>query len=80
MIEMIEYVLMDYDGEAVSIENGEMLWWYPDKDEHWNPDTLKFEPNDDDDDEDKDYGDEPPARICDYWWDSHPEAHDYFLM
>lgn len=45
---MIEYVLMDYEGEPVSIEEGEMLTWYPDEGEHWNSETCEFEPDEDD--------------------------------
>lgn len=53
---MLEPVILDYDGTPVSIEEGELLEWYPDDGEHWNPDTRQFEPNDDDEFDDDDYG------------------------
>ena len=66
---MINPVIMDYNGEPVSIENGEMLWWDADDGKHWNPQTLSFEP--DEDDNDRNYygccGDDDRA---DQWWAS----------
>ena len=47
---MIEHVVMDYEGEPVSIENGEMLWWEPDDGEHWNSETRKFERDEEEND------------------------------
>ena len=44
------YVLMDYDGAAVVIDNGEMLYYEPDEGEHWNSETCEFEPDEDDED------------------------------
>lgn len=46
---MIEYTVMDYEGEAVTIEDGEMLTVYADRGEHWNSETCEFEPDEDDD-------------------------------
>ena len=53
-IEIIDtegYVLIN-DGKPVSIEDGEMLWWFGDDGEHWNSETLQFEDDEEDDDED----------------------------
>ena len=54
---MVEYVVMDYDGEPVSIEDGEILWWDVEDGERWNAETLSFEPDDEDDDS-TDYDDD----------------------
>ena len=54
MIDTEGYVLMDYDGKPVSIENGEKYYWDGDEGEHWNPATLSFEL----DDEDEDFSDD----------------------
>ena len=36
---MIEYTIMDYEGEPVTIEDGEIMYWEPDDGEHWNLET-----------------------------------------
>ena len=46
---MIEYTVMDYEGEPVIIENGEMLDVYADSGEHWNAQTCEFEPDEEED-------------------------------
>ena len=53
---MIEYVVMDYDGDPMTIEDGEMYNCEPDRGEHWNPATCEFEPDEDDSDDDWDDG------------------------
>lgn len=45
----MEAVIMDYEGEPVIIEDGELLVVYPDDGEHWNSTTRQFEPDDEDD-------------------------------
>lgn len=64
---MIEHVLMDYEGEPVSIEEGEMFTWYPDEGEHWNSETCEFEP---DEDEEEAYGDDDDAPVVAPYFDT----------
>ena len=52
---MIEYTVMDYEGEAVCIDDGEILTVYADKGEHWEPLTCKFEPDEEEEVEHDDY-------------------------
>lgn len=41
---MIEYVTLDYDGEPVTIEDGEILEAEPPyRDQVWNPESLDWE-------------------------------------
>ena len=37
------YVLIDYDGKAVSIEDSTIYYWDADDDQRWNSETLQFE-------------------------------------
>lgn len=66
---MIEPVIMDYNGEPVSIENGEMLWWYGEEGTHWNAATRQFEPDEDEEEE------EAPNSWDDWDYDIHGNAH-----
>lgn len=75
-------VVMDYDGNPVSIENGEMLWWYPDDGERWNSETCQFETPEEDEedylDEPEDYDNwlcDPPRQRRESAWD---EEYRYF--
>ena len=67
---MVDYVVMDYDGEPVIIEDGEMCDVEPDEGEHWNPDTLELEPDDDEDDYEN-YDDEPDWDRIPYGWSGY---------
>lgn len=51
MIDTEGYVLMDYNGKPVSIENGKKYWWDAEEGQHWNSQTRQFE---DDEEEDED--------------------------
>ena len=72
---MIEYVVMDYDGEPVSIEEGEILLWEPETGEHWNSSTCQFEADeeeeeyDDYDDYEKYKEDRFRESLRYYYWD-----------
>ena len=44
---MIEYTVLDYEGEPVTIEDGELLMADPpDYDSHWNAKDCEWEPDD----------------------------------
>lgn len=64
MIDTEGYVLMDYDGKTVTIEDGTMYCWDADDGQHWNSETLQFE--DDDDEEDDNCDDEPDRDAIPY--------------
>ena len=45
---MIKYVVMDYDGELVTIDDGRMYYREADEGQHWDSETLQFEDDEDD--------------------------------
>ena len=68
-VEAIEYVLMDFEGNPVTIEDGTRWYWCPEDGEHWNSTTLQFEPDEDtDEDSDDDFDDEPDWDRIPYGW------------
>ena len=77
----MEAVIMDYDGEPVIIEDGELLVVYPDDGEHWNSTTRQFEPDDDDDDEprgDEDDYDRSFRKLYGGGWDDCNTNPDFW--
>ena len=73
MIDTEGYVLLDYDGKAVSIEDGKKYYWDADDGQHWNPETLQFE---DDEQEDEYLGFNIHACGCCGYVDSDSEWED----
>ena len=59
MIDTEGYVLMDYDGKAVSIEDGKIYYWDADDDWHWNSETLQFEEDIEEEEKENDSDDYP---------------------
>lgn len=66
---MIEYTIMDYDGEPVTIEDSTMYYWDAEDGQHWNSETLQFE---DDEEEEEDCDDEPDWDAIPYGWHGNP--------
>lgn len=68
---MIEHVLMDYDGEAVEIEDGQKWFVSPEEGQHWNASTRQFE-DDEPDEEEEDEVDYPRHKYHD-WYDCNTD-------